>query len=92
MRELGNASLTDALDYLELLAIERPDKFDRAAVRWHRRLEVEVQTISLVESQFALSALGSLRAGDPRGFEDSARASSASSPDVEPTGPVRDGE
>jgi hypothetical protein len=32
MRELGNVSLLDALDYLELLASTRPDRFDRAAV------------------------------------------------------------
>jgi len=29
------------VDYLELLAGIRPGKFDRAAVRWHGRLELE---------------------------------------------------
>jgi hypothetical protein len=41
MRELGKVSLLDALDYSALLAAVRPDKFDRAAVRWHGRVEME---------------------------------------------------
>jgi hypothetical protein len=53
-----------ALEYLELLADVRPDKFDPAAVRWHGRLELETATLTLAESQFALAGLGALRAGD----------------------------
>lgn len=67
MRELGERtpiSLADALDYLELLAAQRPDRFDRAAIRWHGRLESEIAVLTLAESQLALAALGSLRAGD----------------------------
>ena len=64
LRELGAVSLLDALDYLGLLATARPDRFDRAAVRWHGRLELECGALSLAESQLALAALGSLRAGD----------------------------
>jgi hypothetical protein len=64
MRELGTVSLLDALDYLALLSHARPDRFDRAAVRWHGRLEMETQVLTLSESQLALAALGSLRAGD----------------------------
>jgi len=41
MREMGAVSLLDALDCLDLLAAARPDRFDRAAVRWHGRLETE---------------------------------------------------
>jgi len=37
LRELRVVSLLDALDYLELLAIQRRDRFDRAAVRRHGR-------------------------------------------------------
>ena len=37
-------SLLVALDYLEPLADVRRDKFDRAAVRWHGRLELETST------------------------------------------------
>jgi len=64
MREMGHVSLVLALDYLGLLAEARPDKFDRAAVRWHGRLEAEASTLTLAESQLALAALGSMRAGD----------------------------
>jgi hypothetical protein len=64
MREMGTVSLADALDYLGLLAAVRPDRFDRAAVRWHGRLETEAAVLTFAESQLALAALGSLRAGD----------------------------
>ena len=63
-KEMGGLSLIDALDYLVLLAEVRPDRFDRAAVRWHGRLETEAPTLMFAESQLALAALGSLRAGD----------------------------
>ena len=64
LRQMGNASLLVALDYVVLLADVRPDKFDRAAVRWHGRLELETTTLTLAESQLALAALGAFRAGD----------------------------
>jgi len=69
LRELGDVSLLDALDYLALLAAQRPDRFDRPAVRWHSRLEAEAATFTLAESQLALAALGSLRAGDRDGVD-----------------------
>jgi hypothetical protein len=64
IRELGQLSLLDALDYLELLADVRPAKLERAAIRWHGRLEAEAQTLTLAESQLALSALAALCHGD----------------------------
>jgi len=33
IRELGNVSLLDALEYLELLATQRPDRFGRSLAR-----------------------------------------------------------
>ena len=63
MREMGDVSLLDALDYLALLAGARPDRFDQAALRWHGRFELEASTLTLAESQLALAALGSLRMG-----------------------------
>src|SRR2546425_3588894 len=53
MRELGTPSLFDALAYLDLLAEVRTDKLERAAVRWHGRLEMEAATLTLAESQLA---------------------------------------
>src|SRR5437588_156185 len=64
LRELGVVSLADALDYLDLLAEQRPQKLERAAVRWHGRLETEAELLTLDESQLALAALASLCAGE----------------------------
>jgi hypothetical protein len=66
---MGTPSLLVLIDYLELLADVRPDKFDRAAVRWHGRLEIESPVLTIAESQLALAALGALRAGDKSGAE-----------------------
>lgn len=68
MREMATPSLLLALDYLELLAEVRPEKLELAAVRWHARFESE-SLVTLAESQLALAALGSLRAGDTRALE-----------------------
>jgi hypothetical protein len=64
LRELGSVSLEDALGYLDLLAEQKPEKLERAAVRWHGRLETEATFLSLAESQLALAALASLCAGE----------------------------
>ena len=64
IRELGSLSLLDALDYLDLLAEVRPEKLERAAVRWHGRLAAELQTLTLAESHLALAAVASLCAGE----------------------------
>jgi hypothetical protein len=64
LRELGSVSLEDALGYLALLAEQKPEKLERAAVRWHGRLEVEASVLTLAESQLALAALASLCAGE----------------------------
>lgn len=64
LRELDQPSLEDALSYLGLLAEQKPEKLERAAVRWHGRLETEATFLSLAESQLALAALASLCAGE----------------------------
>lgn len=64
-KELGGLSLLDALDYLVLLAAQRPGRAQAAALRWHGRFELETSTLTFVESQLALAALASLCAGDP---------------------------
>jgi hypothetical protein len=43
LRDMGAVSLLEALDYLVLLAELRPERAERAAVRWHGRLEVAQQ-------------------------------------------------
>lgn len=65
LKEMGTPSLLVALDYLVLIADERPPrKYPRAAVRWHGRLELEAPTLTLPESLSALAALVALGAGD----------------------------
>ena len=66
---MRDPSLLVLVDYLELLADVRPDKFDRAAVRWHGRLELESAVLTIAESELALAALGALRAGDKEAAE-----------------------
>jgi hypothetical protein len=69
LRELRTPSLLDVLDYLELLAVTKPQKLEPAAIRWHGRLELESKVITLEESQLALAALASLCAGDRDAIE-----------------------
>jgi hypothetical protein len=57
-------SLEAALAYLDLLAEQKPEKLERAVVRWHGRLETEAPFLTLAESQLALAALASLCAGE----------------------------
>jgi hypothetical protein len=70
LREMGTPNLLMVLDYLDLLAVQRPEKLPAAAIRWHGRLELEATTMTLAESQLALAALASLCAGE----RDAARA------------------
>jgi hypothetical protein len=70
LRELGHPpSLEDSLSYLDLLAETNSAKLERAAVRWHGRLETEATFLSLAESQLALAALASLCAGEREAVE-----------------------
>jgi hypothetical protein len=54
--ELPHVGLNEALELCLLLRDESPDKFPRAALRWHARLCREVD-ISLEEAQAVLTAL-----------------------------------
>ena len=56
LKEMGNPSLLLALDYVAMLAEGNPEKFPLAALRWHGRFELEARTLTLAESQLALSA------------------------------------
>jgi len=59
-RELGRLTLSDALMLLELYADKDFARFERAAVRWHGRLELEARRLTLSEARFALAALAAL--------------------------------
>ncbi len=62
-REMGRLGLNDALDSLTLLAVEAPDRHDRAARRWLGRLLTEAEALTLEEVGIALGCLRGLRAG-----------------------------
>ena len=55
-RELGSLSLVDSLRLTIAYADEEPEKFSRAAARWHSRFVAEAG-LDLLEAQLALSAL-----------------------------------
>jgi hypothetical protein len=61
LREMGNPTLLEALDFLDLLAEGKASKLEAAAIRWHGRLETT--TLSIAESQLALGALAALCVG-----------------------------
>jgi hypothetical protein len=65
-RELGQLSLADALDLLLLIAAKEPARFQRAAVRWHGRFELEVRGLEIADAQLLLGALAGLREPVPR--------------------------
>ena len=70
LRELGHPpTLEAALAYLDLLAEQKPEKLERAAVRWYGRLETGATFLSLAESQLALATLASLCAGERQAVE-----------------------
>jgi len=61
-REMGRLGLTDALDYLVLLAAEAPDRYDRAARKWLARLLSESAALTLNEVDLALGCLRGIAA------------------------------
>ena len=63
-RELPTLSLADALDYCELRAQQEPAKYERAALRWHSRLERESPALTFNQSLLALVSLQALPNGD----------------------------
>jgi hypothetical protein len=60
-REMTRLSLRDALSLVALYAEKTPERFERAAVRWHARLEREARGLTLADAQLALAALQALR-------------------------------
>jgi hypothetical protein len=63
-RELGHVSFGKALQLLLLYAAHEPAKFERTALRWFRRYLDEGKGVTLLKAQFALAALGELRADE----------------------------
>jgi hypothetical protein len=65
-RELGHLELADALDLALLFAAKDPVRYQRAAVRWHGRFELEVRGLTIPDSSLLLAALAGLTDIAPR--------------------------
>ena len=58
--ELPHVGLSEALELLVLLHAREPQRFTRAALRWHARFESEAR-VTFEESQAVLAALAAMR-------------------------------
>ena len=59
---LGFVGLAEALELTLLLADKDPEKYDRAAVRWHVRFLQETKSVDLRESLAVLALLAAIPA------------------------------
>jgi hypothetical protein len=59
--ELEHVGLTEALELCLLLADKTPERFGRAALRWHGRYCREVPDVDLEEGLAVLGLLGAMR-------------------------------
>jgi hypothetical protein len=66
--------LLDALDYVALLAVERSERFEPAAVRWLSVLLSECGWLSLDDVQLAAACLSSLEGGETDQVRETLRA------------------
>src|SRR5919108_366361 len=60
-REMGHVSLADALALTLLIGDAEPERWPRAAARWHARFVLEARGIGLDESALAFAAVVALR-------------------------------
>ena len=60
--ELPFVGLAEALELTLLLADKEPEKYDRAAARWHIRFLREVPNVDLRENQAVLALLAAIPA------------------------------
>jgi hypothetical protein len=59
--ELEHVGITEALDLCLLLVEKAPERFGRAALRWHGRYCRDLRDLDLDEGLAVLAALGALR-------------------------------
>jgi hypothetical protein len=62
--ELRHVSVLKALELCLLLRDKTPEKYGRAAVRWHSRCVRELPGVTIEDSQAVLAALGALGGND----------------------------
>jgi hypothetical protein len=58
--ELRHVGLLEALELCLLLREKAPEKYSRAAVRWHSRFARELPAVTIEDSQAVLAALGAI--------------------------------
>jgi hypothetical protein len=63
--ELPRLQLADALAVCLVFLRDEPERYGRAAVRWHARLCLDSPALGLPEAQLALAALAALSGEDP---------------------------
>ena len=59
-REMEQMTLANALALTLLISEENPERYERAAMRWHARFVEEARGLSLPDSRLVLAALDSL--------------------------------
>jgi hypothetical protein len=74
MREMRRVPLLDALDYVALLAVERSERFEPAAVRWLSVPLTDCGWLSLDDVQLATACLSSLDGADRDQVHEALRA------------------
>jgi hypothetical protein len=67
--ELEHVGLVEALELCLLLCDRAPEKYGRAALRWHGRYCREVRDVTLEEAQAVLATLGPAPHGSRPGSE-----------------------
>lgn len=60
VREMDHVSLANALALTLLIGDQAPERYERAAARWHALFVFEAKGIGLAESQLALAALAAI--------------------------------
>jgi hypothetical protein len=60
--ELRYVGLLEALELCLLLRDKAPEKYSRAAVRWHSRFVRELPRVTIADSQAVLAALSAIAA------------------------------
>jgi hypothetical protein len=60
-RDIPRLNLADSLALVVLIAEQRPELFERAAVRWAGRFVLERRDVSLAEAALAVAGLAALR-------------------------------
>jgi hypothetical protein len=65
-RQLQHVGLGEALELVLLIRDQQPEKFTRAALRWHSRYFCDQRDVDLTEAQAVLGLLAGLQGRRPK--------------------------